>query len=156
MILAVWVLAAVAVTLSLSRDRPRTFAALRKSSKSMRQLAPGLLLMILAVGLTLAIFPQEKLAKLFNVPGIEGFLLVAVVGAVVSIPGPIAFPLAGALLKMGARPEMLASFITTLTMVSLVTSPVEISMFGRSFTFWRQSISLLFAIMIGSIMGVLL
>lgn len=156
MITTLWVLAFTAVAASLFKDRERTFEALRKSSRSFWRLLPALLIMVAAVGLTLTIFPPHELARLFNTPGVEGVVLVSLVGAVVSIPGPIAFPLAGALLKMGARPEMLASFITTLTMVGFVTAPLEISTFGKRFTFFRQSLSLLAAVMIGLLMGVLL
>ena len=69
---------------------------------------------------------------------------------------PIAYPLAGSLHRMGASLPALASFITTLTMVGILTSALEIKAFGRRFTVIRQTLSLLLALVIGALMGVLL
>jgi len=57
---------------------------------------------------------------------------------------------------MGASLPALASFITTLTMVGILTSPLEVKAFGRRFTFIRQFLSLILALLIGALMGVLL
>ena len=119
-------------------------------------LVPSLLSMIALIGLMLAITPQQVLTRLFNVHGLAGFALTAVVGAAITIPAPVAFPLAGSLLKLGASLPTLATFITTLTMVGTVTAPMEIAYFGRRFTLVRQSLSLVLAILIGGLMGVIL
>ena len=50
----------------------------------------------------------------------------------------------------------MASFLTTLTMVGIVTAPLEIATFGRRFTLLRQSLSLALALLVGAVMGVLL
>jgi uncharacterized membrane protein YraQ (UPF0718 family) len=57
---------------------------------------------------------------------------------------------------MGAAPAALASFITTLTMVGLVSSPLEVSYFGLRFTVIRQTLSFVAAVAIGLILGVFL
>jgi uncharacterized membrane protein YraQ (UPF0718 family) len=151
-----WIAAAAGLLISYRRDASRTRRSLRKTFESSKRLAPGLLAMIGAVGFTLALFPRERIAGFFNAEGFCGIVLVSLAGAVVNIPGPIAFPMAGALLKLGARPAVLASFITTLTMVGLVSAPLEISYFGKRFTLMRQLFSFLSALAIGSAMGVLL
>ena len=112
--------------------------------------------MIGVVGLMLALVPQETLVGLFSVKGLAGFTLISLVGAFISMPAPIAFPLAGSLLTMGAAPASLAAFITTLTMVGVVSAPIEISYFGLRFTLLRQTLSLTAAIIIGLLMGVFL
>ena len=83
-------------------------------------------------------------------------MLVSAIGSLITMPGPIAFPLAGSLLKLGAPPATLAAFITTLTMVGIVTAPIEISYFGKRFTIMRQSLSFITAILIGILMGIFL
>ena len=60
------------------------------------------------------------------------------------------------LLGMGASPAALAAFITTLTMVGIVSSPMETGYFGWRFTLLRQSLSFAAAIAIGLLMGRLL
>lgn len=145
-----------ALALSYWRSRERTMKALRMSYKSFMVLVPSLLGMIGLVGLVLALTPPELLANLFKLHGLAGFALVNVVGAIATIPGPIAFPLAGSLLKLGASPSALAAFITTLTMVGLVTVPMEIEYFGKRFAILRQILSFILAVSIGGLMGVLL
>ena len=77
-------------------------------------------------------------------------------GVAIMLALAIAFPLVGSLATLGAPPAALATFVTTLTMVGLVTAPMEISHFGRRFTLLRQGLSFAAAILIGLAMGVFL
>jgi uncharacterized membrane protein YraQ (UPF0718 family) len=156
MLLIIWATTLSALLFSYRKDQRRTLLSLNNSLRTLRNLAPGLLAMVAFVGLTLAVVPEDQLARLFTTKGVWGFVLVSLMGAIVTIPGPIAFPLAGELLNIGAEPAVLASFITTLTMVGLATSSLEISHFGRRFTVMRQSFSFVAAIAIGLILGVFL
>lgn len=154
-----FVLLAVAlggVALSGLRDRARTEAALRKAARSGLNLLPSLLAMTAGVGFTMAVVPASAMARLFQAHGAAGFFLLAGIGALLTIPAPMAYPLAGSLHRMGAGLPALASFITTLTMVGLLTAPLEVKAFGRRFTLVRQSLSLVLALFIGALMGVLL
>lgn len=148
--------AAMAVLVSWRMDPERTRRALRIGSKSLQGLAPRILGMVVLVGLVLALVPPEMIRKLFSYGGIAGFTLVSALGAVVTMPAPIAFALVGSLYKLGAQPASLAAFVTTLTMVGIMTAPMEISCFGSRFTVMRQSLSFVTAIAIGIMMGVLL
>jgi uncharacterized membrane protein YraQ (UPF0718 family) len=156
MLTFIWLAAISALAISYGKDKARTGASIKRSFSSLKNLAPGLLGMIAAVGLVLAAIPEDQLIRLFSIHSLWGFILVSLVGAIITIPGPIAFPLAGALLTMGAAPAALASFITTLTMVGLVTAPLETSYFGIRFVILRQSLSFIAAVVIGLMMGVLL
>jgi uncharacterized membrane protein YraQ (UPF0718 family) len=144
------------LALSGFRDRARTRAALLNAGRSGLGLLPPLLILTAAVGLTMSVIPASIIARLFQAHGAVGFFLLAGLGALLTIPAPIAYPLAGSLHDMGASLPALASFITTLTMVGILTSPLEIRAFGRRFTVIRQSLSLLLALLIGALMGVLL
>jgi uncharacterized membrane protein YraQ (UPF0718 family) len=156
MLALIWAASLLATLISYRKDRSRTLLALKKSGSALKNLAPGLLGMIAIVGFALAFFPQDTLLRLFKAERVWDHIGVSLLGAVVTIPGPIAFPLAGTLLKMGAPLPLLASFITTLTMVSVVTAPMEISYFGVRFTLLRQSMSFVAAVSIGLLLGVLL
>lgn len=153
MILFIWGFTILVIAFSFLKNKEKTLEALLVSVKSLKKLTPAIIGMVFLVGLILAIFPKEKLVLIFNHKGLYGILLVSIIGAIVTMPGPIAFPLAGALLQMGANQGLLASFITTLTMVGLATSPLEISYFGKRFTILRQGLSFIAAIMIGLIMS---
>lgn len=147
---------AVALLVSWWFDREKTCRALKIGAKSLHVLMPKVVEMIVLVGLVLALVPPELIAKLFSLHGIGGFILVSAIGSIITMPAPVAFPLIGSLFKLGAAPAILAAFVTTLTMVGLVTAPMEISYFGRRFTLIRQSLSFVTAIFIGLLMGVFL
>ncbi len=156
MSVAIMLIATVALLASWLSDRKRTQRALQISAKALKGLVPGVLGMIALVGLVLALIPQDMLTKLFQSHGITSFVAITVIGSIISMPSPIAFPLAGSLLKLGASPAALAAFITTLTMVGIITAPMEISYFGKRFTVVRQTLSFVTAIIIGLLMGAFL
>lgn len=142
--------------LSARRDRARTRRALEAAWRSWVGLLPSLLGLTAGIGLATALISPQAVARLFHEHGAAGFLLLSGLGALLTIPSPVAYPLAGTLHRMGASLPALASFITTLTMVGLLTAPLEVKAFGRAFTFRRQALSLALALAIGAAMGVLL
>jgi uncharacterized membrane protein YraQ (UPF0718 family) len=146
----------IALMVSFLKDRERTRKAFLLGYRSFMGLIPSLLGMTGLVGLILALLPPDLLTNLFRSHGIAGFVLISLVGSLVTMPAPVAFPLAGSLLKLGASLPALAAFITTLTMVGIVTAPMEMAYFGKRFTVVRQSLSFILAIMIGILMGVFL
>lgn len=149
-------LAAAALLASWWADPVRTRQALRIGSRSLGALVPKVLGMVALIGLVLAVAPPDALRRIFALGGLRGFVAVAALGSVVTMPGPIAFPLVGSLAKLGAPPATLAAFVTTLTMVGVVTAPMEVSHFGPRFTLLRQGLSFATAILIGVAMGVFL
>ena len=72
------------------------------------------------------------------------------------IPALTAFPMAASLLQKGASLAAVAAFITTLTMVGMVTLPLEIKQLGRKMALMRNGFSFLTAVLIALIMGVIL
>lgn len=149
-------LALIGLLLSARKDRARTRQALGAAWRSWVGLLPSLLGLTAGIGLITALVSPQAVARLFQEHGAAGFLLLSGVGALLTIPSPVAYPLAGTLHRMGASLPALASFITTLTMVGLLTAPLEVKAFGRAFTVRRQALSLVLALAIGAAMGVLL
>jgi uncharacterized membrane protein YraQ (UPF0718 family) len=154
--LVLYAFALLALGVSFRKDPARTRQALRLARRSLLALAPNLLGMVALVGVVLALLPPDLLSELFRRSGLAGFALISVIGALVTMPAPVAFPLAGSLLKLGVSLPSLAAFITTLTMVGTVTAPLEAAHFGKRFTVVRQGLSFLLAITIGALMGVTL
>ena len=119
--------------------------------------APSLLIILGIVGLILGTLTPETISKLIGAEaGYWATLLAALIGAVTFIPSLVAFPLAGSLLRSGATIMTISAFITTLVMVGLVTVPMEIKSLGKKFTFLRNSFSLIGALIIAVLMGVIL
>ena len=149
-------LTAVALAVSWRIDPEKTRRALKIGAKSLKGLAPRILGMVALVGLVLALVPPEQITRLFTYQGIGGFVLVSAIGSIITMPAPIAFALVGSLFKMGAAPATLAAFVTTVTMVGIMSAPMEISCFGKRFTLIRQTLSFITAVIIGLAMGVFL
>ena len=72
------------------------------------------------------------------------------------IPAFIAFPLIGTLVGAGVGIVPSVAFLTTLTMVGVVTFPLEKKKFVMKFTIVRNVLSFLFAIIIALAIGVII
>ena len=84
--------------------------------------------------------------------GIEGWAIAALLGSVALIPGFIAYPLCSILIKSGVAYTTIAVFITTLTMVGIVTLPLEAKFFGWKTSIIRNTLSFIAALLIGFVM----
>lgn len=69
------------------------------------------------------------------------------------MPVFIAFLLAASLLREGAGVKPIAAFLTTLTMVGIVTLPMEYSFFGKRNDILRNALGFVAAVIIALIMG---
>lgn len=155
--IVIYALLAVLLALSIIKDRQKTRQAMMVAVKAIWKMAPGLLAIIGVVGLILGILPPETIEQLVGAEaGFTATATAALIGAITLIPALISFPLAASLLRSGATVATIAAFITTLVMVGFVTAPLEIKALGKKFTLLRNGFSLLAALLIALIMGVIL
>ena len=80
----------------------------------------------------------------------------AVIGSITLIPGFISYPIASVLIMEGASYAVVATFMTTLMMVGVVTLPLEIKYFGRSVAVLRNVLNFVAAVVIGTCVGFML
>lgn len=140
--------------LSWFKDRKKTMAALKKAYKSVLNILPELLGIILIIGVILAVLDPPTVSRLVGAEsGLLGLLLTAVIGAITLIPGFIAFPTAAMLLEGGAGVLQIAAFISTLMMVGVATAPLEIRYFGKKATLIRNSLAFLLSLVIAYIVS---
>lgn len=150
-------LAVVVTIFSYIANREKTGQAFKVAGRSLLKILPAMLGIVGVVGLLLAIVsPNWISAYLGEQSGFAGTAAAALLGSLTLIPGLIALPLAGTIYHQGASTLTVAAFISTLTMVGLVTAPAEIEQLGRKMTVWRNSFSLLFALLIAVLMEVIL
>lgn len=150
-------LAILALAVSFIKSKAKTKMALMKAWKSLENILPQLITILLIIGIALAILTPGQISKFIGgESGWLGVLLALVVGAITLVPGPVAFPLASALLENGAGYMQLAAFISSLTMVGVITMPMEISYFGKKTTVLRNSLALGFSVLVAIVMGVLM
>ncbi|MGC9554253.1 MAG: permease [Thermoplasmatota archaeon] len=147
-------IALAGVTLSLARDRKKAWQSLTVAGRSFLRILPMTLLIILAIGLLLGFVPPSRISQfLGEQSGAGGVLLAGAVGAVMHIPALLSFPLAASLLDSGASVTAVAAFITTLTMIGMITLPLEIRELGLTFAALRNGLSFLAALLIALLMG---
>ena len=110
---------------------------------------------IFAIGLILTILPPGDIAAYVG----NHFVFVSTVvaaffGTITLVPAFIAFSLVGSLVSAGVTSVPSVAFPTTLTMVDVVTFPLEKKAFGHKFTALRNLLNFGFAIGIAFIMRV--
>ncbi|MDI6873483.1 permease [Candidatus Solincola sp.] len=150
-------LVAICLVVSLLKDRGKTRTALRIAWNAVKRMGPSVLAVIAVIGLIVGFIPARWIASTIGGErGALGLLIAAALGSVLFIPALIAFPLARSLLDMGAGVMSMAAFITTLTMIGFVFLPLEIRELDRRFALLRNGLSLLVALAIAVLMGLIL
>ncbi|MBP7902537.1 MAG: hypothetical protein KA015_06955, partial [Spirochaetes bacterium] len=76
-------------------------------------------------------------------------------GSIALIPGFVAYPMAGVLVKNGVSYPVISVFITTLMMVGILTLPIEKKFFGWKVSITRNILSFIAAVAIGSAMALI-
>lgn len=154
---AFWVVALTLTVISLIKDRKKTVEAMKQSKGMMGGMLGDIIAIIFLIGLILTFLPPETIRQALGEAstGIST-LLAALAGSVTLIPAFVAFPLVGSLVDAGADTTPAAAFLTTLTMVGVVTFPLERKEFGAKLALTRNLLSFLFAVMIAFVMGVFL
>ncbi len=152
-----WIGTAIFLAMSFLKDKKRTKQALKMAFGMGKGMLGSILSIIFLIGLILTILPPESIASYV---GQQSQLLASVVsamfGTITLIPAFIAFPLVGTLVHAGVGIVPAVAFLTTLTMVGIVTFPLEKREFGLKFTAVRNGLSFLFAILIALVMGVMI
>ncbi|HHX92692.1 MAG TPA: permease [Clostridiales bacterium] len=139
------------------KSRPKTFAAMKKSKKIMGNMLGDFIAIIFMIGLILTRVPPEAIRTFLGSSNTEiATVAAALAGSVTLIPGFLAFPLVGSLVNAGASIVPAVAFLTTLTMVGIITYPLESSEFGARFAILRNALGFVFAIAIALAMGVIL
>jgi len=142
---------------SVIKNKKKTGESLKAALKVFIKTLPMIIIIIIFIGFLLGFLPPDMISRVVGEQaGILGVFVTAVLGSVLFIPALISFPLAASLLDGGASVMSVAAFITTLTMVGVVTLPLEIKEMGKKMTILRNVFSFVFAIIIAIIMGVIL
>lgn len=152
-----WVIAVVLFCISVIKNKKKTFEAMKKSKGMMGNMMGEIIAIIFLIGLVLTFIPPETIKTILGSSNtVVSTFISAIVGSITLIPAFVAFPLVGSLVDVGASIVPAVAFLTTLTMVGIVTFPLEKKEFGTKFALTRNLLSFGFAIIIALVMGVLL
>jgi uncharacterized membrane protein YraQ (UPF0718 family) len=109
------------------------------------------------IGLILTFIPPEVIKNVLGESNLFiSTVISALVGSITLIPAFVAFPLVGSFVDAGASIVPAVAFLTTLTMVGIVTFPLEKQEFGLKFATTRNVLSFVFALIIALTMGVIM
>lgn len=135
--------------ISYKKDKEKTKKALLKGWKSIENILPQFLGIILVVGLTLAILKPETISSIIGSnSGIFGVFLSAVLGSVAMMPTFVAFSTGEMLLKNGAGIAQVAALISTLTLIGIITIPLEAKYIGKKAAAYRNILAFIFSIIV--------
>lgn len=155
--ISMWILTLIFLIVSFIKNSDESKNAIKKSFKMGKNMAKSLILIILLIGLILAYLPPQQISLFVSKQDMYlATITSAIFGTITLIPAFIAFPLVGSLVDANVSIVPSVAFLTTLTMVGVVTYPLEKKTFGSKFAITRNVLSFIFAIVIALAMGVII
>jgi len=150
-----YILTLLALLISVFKSVDKTSKAVKIALKKFINILPAFLSMLILVSIILFLIPDKIILKyLGDNNKIVGIMLASFFGSVTLMPGFIAFPLCGILLKKGVTYMVLSAFSTTLMMVGVLTYPIEKEYFGTRVTILRNVFSFFIAIVVAFMTGI--
>ena len=117
-----WVVSIILIVVSLVKSKKTTFEAMKKTRGMMGSMLKEIVVIIFLIGLLLALIPPETIKDVLGSGNTWlATIIAALVGSITLIPAFVAFPLVGSLVSAGASIIPGVAFLTTLTMVGMVT-----------------------------------
>lgn len=155
--IGIWIGTLIFLGVSFAKNKRKTNQALKMAFNMGKGMAISIFSIIFAIGLILTLLPPADIASFVEKQSTAiATIASALLGTITLIPAFIAFPLVGTLVDAGVGIVPSVAFLTTLTMVGVVTFPLEKKEFGVKFAAVRNGLSFLFAIIIAHVMGVII
>jgi uncharacterized membrane protein YraQ (UPF0718 family) len=152
-----WIITGIAFIISIIKDKNKTLSSMKMAKGMMKNMIGEIVGILFLIGLILTFLPPETIRGLMEKTStVISTIVSALAGSITLIPAFVAFPLVGSLIDAGFSIVPAVAFLTTLTMVGVVTFPLEKEEFGVKFTVVRNSLSFGFAVIIALAMGVLM
>jgi len=154
---SLWGITGLTFIASLVKDKQKTFNSMKMAKGMMKNMVGQIVGILLLIGLILTFIPPEVIKSTLGESNtFISTIVSALAGSITLIPAFVAFPLVGSLVDAGASIIPAVAFLTTLTMVGLVTFPLEKREFGLKFAIIRNIFSFVFAVIIALVMGVIM
>lgn len=144
------------IIISLIADPSKTIMAFKIAARMFLNILPAFLIMLVLVSIVLFLLPDEVIsAYLGGDNKLVSLFFASLAGSITVMPGFVAFPLCGILLKKGVLYMVLSAFTTTLMMVGVLSYPIEKQYFGAKVTIMRNIISFFIALAVALMTGLL-
>lgn len=152
---SLYIISFISLAVSYFFSKEKTLKSLKIAWKKFSKILPGYLKLLIILSFVLLISDDIIIRYLGGSGSVLGVVLGLISGSVTMMPGFIAYPLSGILLEKGVSYMVIASFITTLMMVGVVTYPVEKEYMGKRATIVRNIASFVIAAIIAIATGIL-
>ncbi len=142
---------------AFKKDKGKSKKSISKGVAQFFKQLPFLYAIFLLVGLFDVFIPKSAVVSVIGRG--KGFIAIinsVLIGSVVGGPVASVYPLGKLLLDKGTTLAVAAVFMNAWIMVGFITMPFEISVFGKKFTFVRNTLSAIGAIIIGMLTGLIL
>lgn len=144
----------ILILISFKKDKIKTKKAILKAFKSIENIMPQFISIIIIVGLILSVLDTNTISSIIGLDsGFFGILFSAIFGSITMMPTFVAFSTANSLLQCEAGYAQVATLVSTLTMVGVLTFNLEAKYIGRNAAFFRNLCAFIFSIIVGFIMG---
>ena len=138
-------------------DREKTILGFKRGFKMFKGIVIPFMNILILVSVGLYLIPPEMITKYLGAQsGVTGLGIASIIGSITLIPGFISYPIASGLIQQGASYTTIATFMTSLMMVGIVTLPLEIKYFGKRAAIMRNVLNFVASIIIGVIVGLVL
>lgn len=142
-------LASLLLIISFFKDRTKTIKALKISLKSFEGIMPQFLGIIVTIGIILAIINPQTISNLIGEnSGFLGVIISSIIGSITIMPTFVAFSTGQTLLQSGAGYPQVGALIATLTMVGVVTYPLEAKYIGKKGALLRNFLAFIFSFIV--------
>lgn len=139
----------ILIIISFFKDKTKTLKALKTALKSFESIMPQFLGIILTVGLLLSIINAETISKIIGESsGFIGVFISSIFGSITMMPTFVAFSTGNTLLESGAGYAQVGALISTLTMVGVITYPLEARYIGKKGAFLRNLLAFIFSFIV--------
>lgn len=150
-------LCAVGLILSWAKSPDKTKRALRIGGRQFLTVLPFLLAVFILIGVLEVFVPSRAITSLMGGSrGILSPLFASLIGGVMSGPPAASYPMAQFLLRQHASMAAVATFLIAWVAVGTISLPVEIKLLGPRFAWTRWSLTLVFSVVCGVLIGWLL
>ncbi len=147
----------ILTVISFLCNREKTIQGVKKGLGMFWLIVMPFLNILILIAVMISLIPPSLIrAYLGAGSGIQGPMIAALIGSITLIPGFISYPIAAFLIGDGASYTTVATFMTTLMMVGIVTLPLEIRYFGKRVAIIRNILNFAAAVAIGVVVGMVL
>ena len=144
----------ILLSISFFKDKEKTKKSVINGFKSWEKIMPQFLSIVIVISIILAILKPEIISKLIGKnSGSLGVLLSSIIGSITMMPTFVAFSTGNTLLQNGAGYAQVSALISTLTMVGILTFPLEANYIGKKGAFYRNFLAFLFSFIVAIFMG---